>query len=82
MNALATISNPSLAQQIAIVAIQKMLSGSFFSICAIDRACDVMNKTLDKETNDYLMALHCVPFNMMTPDVSKFVFDVCNAVCK
>ena len=82
MNALATINNPSLAQQIAIATIQKMLSGSFFSVCAIHRACDVMNKTLDKETENYLQALHCVHFNKMTPDIEKFVFDVCNAVCK
>lgn len=81
-HALATISSPSLAQQIAIAAIQKMFSGSFFCICDVRNACKVMEKDLDEQTENYLQALHCMKWGVMTPDIQKFIFDVCNAVCK
>ena len=51
--------------EVAIVAINEMMKKSFFSICAVDRAADVLGVRPRKESYDMLHALHCVNFSSM-----------------
>ena len=81
MNKLALISNPTLQQEIARAAIQKMLNNSFFSYIEIQDAAKVAGKDIHPETMQMLRTIHCVDFAMMSEQVKSFIFEVCNAVC-
>lgn len=53
----------------AQAALQKMLSGSHFSICTMDRIIEMMGLKPDREAYDILHTLHCVDYNQMPAEL-------------
>lgn len=62
-----------LKQEVAITAINKMMASNFFSICALDRASEVLQINIRGEAYTALNALHCVHFKDMSPALRQSI---------
>lgn len=63
-----------LKHEIALTAINKMMASDFFSICALDRASEVLQINIRGEAAyTALHALHCVHFKDMSPALRQSI---------
>ena len=71
-----------LKQEIAITALNNMMRKSFFSICEVRDAANLLGIPMHGEAYDTLKALHCVDYAQMSPAVRaaipKLIADVFN----
>ena len=57
------------------LALKKMFSERYFSICVIDALCSLTNTIPDSETYKIFKAIHCVEYGSMDPDFRRWLFD-------
>lgn len=57
----------------SIIALNKMMRGGHFSICAVTHVADIHGIKTDGPAFTILRALHCVDFKDMTPDVRNAI---------
>jgi hypothetical protein len=63
-----------LKQQIAVTALNEMMRGNHFNICAIDRVADMLGvNARASEAHRTLCPLHCIDWNKMPPQVREAV---------
>jgi hypothetical protein len=62
-----------LKQEIAITALNNMLRKSFFSICEVRDAANLLGIPANGEAYDTLKALHCVDYANMSPAVRQAI---------
>jgi hypothetical protein len=70
-----SMSNESFQDKAVKTALKDMFkSTGFFSICTIDKCCEILNVIPDKKEYDLLNVLHCIHWNKMEPDFREEVF--------
>lgn len=62
-----------LKQEIAITALNNMMRKSFFSICEVRDAANLLGIPVNGEAYDTLKALHCVDYSAMSPAVRQAI---------
>jgi hypothetical protein len=67
------LTSSEIKQEVAIIAINKMMTSNFFSICALDRASEVLQINIHGEAYTALNALHCVDFKDMSPALRQSI---------
>lgn len=62
-----------LKQEIAITVLNNMMRESYFSICAVRDAANLLGIPVNGEAYDALKALHCVDYSRMSPVVRQAI---------
>lgn len=64
----------------AQAALTKMVTGRHFDICTLDTIIKMMDLQPDREAYNILRTLHCIDYNMMSPDLLKALPELISTV--
>ncbi len=58
-----------------LTSLRKMFKGKYFSICDIDKCLEITGTIPNKKDYDWLNALHCVEWSVMSSQLRQLVLE-------